>query len=125
MMRRPRCTILRYHHRSVSVDDVRQAIYADGAIVPTALARQIIRLPTPSIAHMLATPGRFPRPSAEWSDGFFEVLETVSARRVRLISPYRGRRDVDYDELVKTSSGVFLVFEEATALPRAQRVDRN
>lgn len=132
--------ILRYHRRSVTFDEVRQAIYDDrtgppngnhvvaaaehfrlqvrglGIDRPTLLAR----IPTPNIAHVMRDPGPFPRRLDGGLDGSFVVVVSTSPRRIRWIDPYTGQRDREHAAFLEYASGVFLVFEDARALPRAK-----
>jgi ABC-type bacteriocin/lantibiotic exporter with double-glycine peptidase domain len=132
--------ILRYHRKAVTFDEVRQAIYGDGTGVPDAghvvkaaerfrlrargLAledpRQLASIPTPNIAHMMPNLGPFPRARDEPLDGYFAVVASTSTRRVRWIDPNVGQIDDRPAEFLEFASGVFLVFDEASALPRAQ-----
>jgi ABC-type bacteriocin/lantibiotic exporter with double-glycine peptidase domain len=132
--------IVRYHRRSVTIHQVRQALDASG---PDPTAHQVIeaaayfslrarglvidhprlidKIPTPNIAHMLSVSGDFSRPEFGGA-GYFAVVASASARsrRVDLIDPYSGRADVTLSEFFDFSSGIFLVFDEASPPPRAK-----
>lgn len=132
--------ILRYHRRPVTFDEVRQAIYQGGGDAPRALdvidaaehfrlrgqglgldgPRQLAKLPTPSIAHVMAARGPFPRPVGERIAGYFAVVVAVSSDRVRWIDPFAGERDHAHAEFLAHASGIFLVFDEGEPLPRAR-----
>jgi len=132
--------ILRYHRKAVTFDEVRQAIYGDGTgrlnaghVVAAAehfrlRARglgaedpsQLASLPTPSIAHMMPNRGPFPRPLDQRLDGYFAVVTSTSLPRVRWIDPNVGQIDDRLVDFLAFASGVFLVFDEASALPRAR-----
>jgi ABC-type bacteriocin/lantibiotic exporter with double-glycine peptidase domain len=132
--------ILRYHRRSVAFDEVRQAIYEDRTGAPNAnhvvaaaehfrlqvrgLAIDhptlLARIPTPSIAHVMRDPGPFPRRLDEGLDGYFAVVVSISPRRVRWIDPYLGEHDHEHAVFLDYASGVFLVFDDGHALPRAR-----
>ena len=132
--------ILRYHRRSVTLDEVRQAIHGDrtGALnanhVVAAAEQfrlqarglaadhptQLGQIPTPSIAHMMQGPGPFPRRRDQDRDGYFAVVVSISPRRIRWIDPYSGQRDHEHAVFLEYASGVFLVFDDAQALPRAR-----
>jgi ABC-type bacteriocin/lantibiotic exporter with double-glycine peptidase domain len=132
--------ILRHHRRSVTLDEVRQAIYGDRPGTPDAnhlvsAAAQfrlqvrglrledpmlLARIPTPNIAHVMRGRGPFPRSLASGLDGYFAVAVSTSPRRIRWIDPYVGQRDQDHAMFLERASGVFLVFEDAQSLPRAK-----
>jgi ABC-type bacteriocin/lantibiotic exporter with double-glycine peptidase domain len=129
--------ILRYHRKPATLDEVRQAIYGDrtgvhaGHVIEAAerfrlrgrgLAlddpRQLAYIPTPSIVHLGAEPGPFPRP-LENLEGHFGVMVSILPRRVRWIDPYIGELEDDLAGFLAIASGVFLVFDEVDPLPRA------
>jgi ABC-type bacteriocin/lantibiotic exporter with double-glycine peptidase domain len=132
--------ILRYHRRSVTLDEVRQAIYGDRTGAPDANQvvaaaehfrlhvrglgidhpTQVARIPTPNIAHMMPDRGPFPRALDKSLDGYFVVVVSTSPRRIRWIDPSMGQRDREHAVFVERASGVFLVFDDAHALPRAR-----
>lgn len=132
--------ILRYHGRSVTTSEVREAIYGERTEPPNALdvvraaeayrlqgrgvkldhPSLLLRLSTPNIAHMSWASGAFPRSADDGYDGYFAVVESVTDRRVRWIHPYQGERfDVDHASFAEIATGIFLEFGEAMALPRA------
>lgn len=132
--------ILRYHRRTVTVDEVRKAIHDGRTGVPHAghviaaaerfrlRGRGLVidhpgwlaRIPTPNIAHMMSDRGQFPRSLDNGLDGYFAVTVSTSPRRIRWIDPYVGQIDDEPAAFVEFASGVFLVFEDAQALPRAK-----
>lgn len=132
--------ILRYHRKSVTFDEVRDAIYGGRMGAPNMSQvigaaeqfcmqgrglklehpRQLAYLPTPSIAHMMWEPGPFPRSIEGGLDGYLVVVTSVSPPRVRWVDPYVGQRDHERDAFLEVASGVVLVFEKAGALPGAR-----
>jgi ABC-type bacteriocin/lantibiotic exporter with double-glycine peptidase domain len=130
--------ILRYHRKPVTLDEVRQAIHGDrtgaphaGLVIEAAERfrlrgrglglndpRQLARIPTPSIVHLVSDRGPFPRPLENLA-GYFAVLVSTSPRRVRWIDPYDGEIEDDLAGFLAIASGVVLVFQEFDPLPRA------
>jgi ABC-type bacteriocin/lantibiotic exporter with double-glycine peptidase domain len=132
--------ILRYHRRSVTLDEVRQAIHGDRT--GAANANQVVaaaehfrlhvrglgidhptlltQIPTPNIAHMMMDPGPFPRRLDQGLEGTFVVVVSISPRRIRWIDPDMGQRDREHAVFLEYASGVFLVFDDAHTLPRAR-----
>jgi ABC-type bacteriocin/lantibiotic exporter with double-glycine peptidase domain len=136
--------VVRYHARSVTLDQVRDAVTEVGGEVGgevTAVQmieaaerfglrgtgfevlgpRTIAALRTPNIAHMMRARGNIPR-SWQQADAYFAVVSSVSTlvSRVSWIHPELGRKESTIDEFFHYASGVFLVFEKALPLPRAQ-----
>jgi ABC-type bacteriocin/lantibiotic exporter with double-glycine peptidase domain len=138
-------TIVRFHDRSVTLEQVRQAVHdvggeANAAQIADAAERfslqtqgfmishcsRIAQIRTPSIAHMVRVRGDIPR---RWQniDGYFAVVGSISMlfRRVAWIDPYSGRTTTSLSEFLHYASGAFLVFEKAQALPRAKLRDQS
>jgi hypothetical protein len=131
--------ILRYHRRSVTPDEVRQVIYGDRTGKPDgnhllAAAEHfrlrvrglaidhptlLTRIPTPNIAHVMLSPGPFPRPFPP-PEGYFVVVVSTSPRGIRWIDPHVGQLDREHAVFIERASGVFFVFDDAHALPRAK-----
>jgi hypothetical protein len=151
-------TILYHHHRRVSLDEIRRAIYTGDSEIPNALqiveaaanfglrargvkidrAALVAALPTPNIAHLLTTPGQFPRDLANEPrirvrlrddgteldhDTLFAVVTDVSSRRVAWIDPFTGPTRASLEQFVSLASGIFLLFEDGPPPPRAKVFD--
>jgi ABC-type bacteriocin/lantibiotic exporter with double-glycine peptidase domain len=138
-------TIVRFHDRSVTLEQVRDAVhYVGGAANAAQIVKAaehfslrtqglelsasslIAQIPTPNIAHMVRARGDIPR---RWqnTDGYFAVVGSISMlfRRVAWIDPYSGRTEASLGEFLHYASGIFLVFEKAQALPRAKLRDHS
>jgi ABC-type bacteriocin/lantibiotic exporter with double-glycine peptidase domain len=136
-------TIVRFHNRSVTLEQVQQAVHSVGGKpnaeqvvnaaerfslrtrgVEISDASWIAKTPTPSIAHMLPVRGDIPR---RWqnTDGYFAVVGSISMLfgRVAWIDPDSGWTKSSLSEFLHYASGVFLVFEKAQVLPRARLRD--
>ena len=127
--------ILRYHRRTVTIDEVRQAIFRGEHRPSNALdlvqaaenyrlRGQGVRIDHPSFLQRITLPCiahmSFGRASLEQPiDGHFAVIDRVTPSGAHLIDPYRGPSDDAYADLVDMWTGVVLVFEEASAAPRA------
>ena len=134
--------ILRYYQKSVTVQEVEQAIYQSSTSgVPTALnliaagehfglqgkalglqdERHLDQIPTPNIAHMSLNPGRLPRQLPLPLDNcYFAVVSSISTRRVCWVDPYLGNLDEARAEFAARASGVFLIFAQRDSLPVAK-----
>jgi hypothetical protein len=137
--------VLRYHRRNVTFDEVRAAIYGtdepgeyDALQIVDAFSSFRLRcqgvlvegwpppkrppkLTTPCLAHMSVEPGPFPWDSAvggEQPEKYFGVVDRLETHRVSVISPSIGPVQFRADQFLKFSTGIFLIFEESTDIPR-------
>jgi ABC-type bacteriocin/lantibiotic exporter with double-glycine peptidase domain len=128
--------ILRYHRRAVTLDEVTAALGAGVSAYDVVAAAErfglrgvgwkidrvpaLPRLKVPCIAHLHGDRRSGARAPGPPGDGVFAVVVAVSRDRVDWIDPVYGVDRAPPDEFFAKSTGIFLCFYEATALPRAR-----
>jgi ABC-type bacteriocin/lantibiotic exporter with double-glycine peptidase domain len=134
--------MLRYHRRSVTIDEVRKAVHDDGVEPPDALhvvqAAERFRCRCAACSSRIRgcscifrchasgicrqRPRRFRGGWGGVEDGFFVVVAAIAGLRVRWIDPYSGPLVRNHRDFLENATGVFLVFDKAHAIPQARRL---